>query len=394
MAINNVTDVRNVSNVSKNSSSKKSTSNSNNVSFDSYTKKKYTYSDIFKAASKKYNISQELLEAVALTESSFRPNATSYCGAMGLMQLMPATAKSLGVKDAYNPVENIMGGAKYLSQMMKKYNGNVSLTLAAYNGGPGNVAKHGGVPSFCRSYVNKVTNYMKKGVDVPNKSITVDNSSRAAVLMADYNSVPQNNSKTSNTSTSVDKVSSTANKNAAKYEKYHSSQLHKVAPIVKDISYSELFKYAADKYNISQNLLESLAFAESNFDANVTSKSGAMGIMQLMPATAKSLGVNNPYNPIENVLGGAKYLSQMLKRYNGNEALAIAGYNGGIGNVAKYGGIPPFCTNFVNKVLKYAAKGVTVPNTKIKTSADFMSINAKKSYDLVDMLDSINDYYV
>ena len=454
MAINNVTDVQNITNVSKNSSTKKSTSNSNSVSFDSYTKKKYTYSDIFKAASKKYNISQELLEAVALTESSFRPNATSYCGAMGIMQLMPATAKSLGVSDAYNPVENIMGGAKYLSQMMKKYKGNVSLTLAAYNGGPGNVAKYGGVPSFCKSYVNKVTNYMKKGVDVPNKSITVDTASKAGALMADYSTVAKSVSNKTNSSTSVDKVSSTVNKNADKYQKYHSSQLHKVSPILNDnvaissansLTYSDLFKYAADKYNISQDLLEALAFAESNFDANATSRSGAMGIMQLMPATAKSLGVSNAYNPIENVLGGAKYLSQMLKRYNGNEALAIAGYNGGMGNVAKYGGVPPFCQSFVNKVLKYADKGVTVPNTSLKTASNYssdadanilankiqelykneknlsneekskilqslinkygsydnilamvtkMSINANNSYDLVDMLDSINDYYV
>ena len=118
MAITNVTDVQNTTEVSKNSSAKKSTSSS--ASYESYAKKKYTYSDIFKAASKKYNISQELLEAVALTESSFRADATSYCGAMGIMQLMPATAKSLGVSDAYNAVENIMGGAKYLSQMLKK----------------------------------------------------------------------------------------------------------------------------------------------------------------------------------------------------------------------------------------------------------------------------------
>lgn len=447
MAITNVTDVQNTTEVSKNSSTKKSTTSS--ASYESYTKKKYTYSDIFKAASKKYNISQELLESVALTESSFRADATSYCGAMGIMQLMPATAKSLGVSDAYNPVENIMGGAKYLSQMLKKYNGDVSLALAAYNGGPGNVAKYGGVPSFCKSYVNKVTSYMKKGVDVPNKTITVDSSSKAASLMADYSSATSKNDTSTQQSTAVE--NSTSNK----YTKYHSSQLQKVPSILNDadtlssndsITYSELFKYAAKKYGISQNLLEALAYAESNFNANATSSSGAMGIMQLMPSTAKSLGVSNGYNPIENVLGGAKYLSQMIKRYNGDEALAIAGYNGGMGNVAKYGGIPPFCKDFVNKVLKYANKGVSIPNISIDISnltsnsdsnaenllsqiqeiyknentmsneeknkilkslidkygsydnilsiITKMSINTNNSYDLVDMLGSINNYYV
>lgn len=185
-----------VNNSSK-SSSKKATSG---TTFDSYTKKTYTYSDIFEAASKKYNISKDLLEAVAYTESSFRANATSYCGAQGIMQLMPATAKSLGVTDAYDPVQNIMGGAKYLSQLLKKYNGNTSLALAAYNGGPGNVAKHNGVPSFCKSYVDKVQTLIKKGVNVPSKTVSVDTLSKSGTLMSDYSESGQNNvsSNTSN----------------------------------------------------------------------------------------------------------------------------------------------------------------------------------------------------
>ena len=99
-----------------------------NNNFTNYMNQSLSYGDyleqIFQKASMTYNVSKDLLKAMAKAESNFRADATSHCGAMGIMQLMPGTAASLGVTDAYNPEQNIMGGAKYISRLLEKYNGN------------------------------------------------------------------------------------------------------------------------------------------------------------------------------------------------------------------------------------------------------------------------------
>lgn len=115
------------------------------------------------------------------------------------------------------------------------------------------------------------------------------------------------------------------------------------------------FKEAAKKYGVDIKLLKSIAKQESNFDPNATSKSGAMGIMQLMPFTAEELGVEQPYDAKSNIMGGAELIAKLLDKYDGDKTLALAAYNSGSGNVAKYGGVPPFkeTQNYVKKVLGY-----------------------------------------
>jgi len=118
---------------------------------------------IFEAAGQKYSLSPNLLKAVAKVESNFQPNTTSTAGAMGIMQLMPGTASDLGVTDAFDPKQNIMGGAKYLRQMLNRFDGDLELALGAYNAGPGAVAKHEGVPEYSQNYVSKVLNLFDGG---------------------------------------------------------------------------------------------------------------------------------------------------------------------------------------------------------------------------------------
>lgn len=130
-----------------------------------------------------------------------------------------------------------------------------------------------------------------------------------------------------------------------------------------------IFKEASQTYGVDYNLLTALAFCESGFDANEKSSAGAMGMMQLMPSTAKSLGITNAYDAYENIMGGAKLLGQFLDKYK-DAGVALAAYNAGYGRVDAAGGQIPNIDSvkaYVNKVLNYAQTGVEVPDITYKT---------------------------
>ncbi len=123
--------------------------------------------------------------------------------------------------------------------------------------------------------------------------------------------------------------------------------------------FADLIQQAAEKYQVDAKLIAAVIKAESNFNPRAKSSAGAMGLMQLMPSTAAGLGVNDPFNPLENIYGGAKLLHRLLDKYNQNIPLALAAYNAGSGAVDQYGGIPPYAETklYVQRVLQYYKAG-------------------------------------
>jgi soluble lytic murein transglycosylase-like protein len=116
------------------------------------------YDAFIERLAREYGVSADLIKAIAVVESDLNPHAVSRKGAMGLMQLMPGTARDHGVRDAFDPLENLRGGAQYLSALLRRFDENLDLALAAYNAGPEAVRRHGGVPSYPETtqYIRRV----------------------------------------------------------------------------------------------------------------------------------------------------------------------------------------------------------------------------------------------
>jgi soluble lytic murein transglycosylase-like protein len=121
--------------------------------------------------------------------------------------------------------------------------------------------------------------------------------------------------------------------------------------------YGPLIEQAAARNGVEPSVLYGLIQQESGFDPSATSSAGALGLTQLMPGTASSLGVTEPLNPAQSIEGGARYLGQLLRQFSGNTADALAAYNAGPGAVQRYGGVPPYpeTQQYVSKVLANAA---------------------------------------
>jgi len=146
-------------------------------------------------------------------------------------------------------------------------------------------------------------------------------------------------------------------KNDLRYKLYLRSSYRKpVYLFMRD--YDWMIKEAAKRFGVDSSLIKAVIKAESDFDYQAVSGKGAQGLMQLMPETATDMRVRDPFNPEENILGGTRYLSLLLNRFDNNKSLALAAYNAGPEKVENYNGIPPYpeTQTFVRKVLNYYQK--------------------------------------
>ncbi len=173
--------------------SKPSQSEKVNESFKSVLKDKFSNSTesmdaIFEEASSRFGVSVDLIKSVAKAESNFNTKAVSKAGAIGVMQLMPATARNLGVTDPYDARQNIMGGTKYLKENLDRFGGDVSLALAAYNAGPNSVQKYGGIPPYkeTQNYVKTVLSYMNGSPIYSGKTVNSSSNSQYSQLAGLY----------------------------------------------------------------------------------------------------------------------------------------------------------------------------------------------------------------
>ena len=128
-----------------------------------------------------------------------------------------------------------------------------------------------------------------------------------------------------------------------------------MGPAAEQLEYDEAILSACEHFAVDPHLVRAVIKAESNFDHGARSPKGAIGLMQLMPNTAREMGVSDPLNPVENIFGGVGYLSQLLNSLNGDLPLALAAYNAGPQRVMNYNGIPPFreTRNYIERVLDY-----------------------------------------
>lgn len=143
----------------------------------------------------------------------------------------------------------------------------------------------------------------------------------------------------------------------------------------------DIFERAAQKYDVSYDFLVAVAKAESDFNTKCVSSAGAQGIMQVMPEEQKGLGIKDPFDAEQNIMGAAKLLKAHLKKFNGDYTLAAAAYNAGSGTVKKYGGVPPYkeTQNYVKKIKKYMEEGVTVPDKKVATNSQDSTVGSGAS---------------
>lgn len=165
----------------------------------SYNRNRNAFDHLIRQAAQQHGVSEGLIKAVMHTESGFNVRARSPVGAQGLMQLMPATARRFNVSDAYDPQQNIFAGARYLSWLLKRFNGNTELALAGYNAGEGNVDKYGGIPPFreTQDYVRRVTSRYQNLYASGLSSVTTNNELMAQSVSYSNADLPSNLSTSS-----------------------------------------------------------------------------------------------------------------------------------------------------------------------------------------------------
>jgi soluble lytic murein transglycosylase-like protein len=298
------------------------------------------YKADIQAVAQRYDISPALIKAVMATESCFNPVLVSSEGRIGLMQLTPTTAKRFGAFNMLNPAANIDAGARYLSYLSKRYEGSLAEVLAAYVSDSGSLWQDAPATPLAVATIHEPVN------QVLNTLLKFDNNKKAnrqaQALLKRWGTAP------AEFQMALRSLPDPVSKATKAWFKERLARVHYArtpeargcggfsaqALQAKAAPYEAIIQKAAKRYGVDSALVKSVIASESCYREMVVSYMGASGLMQLMPETATELGVMDIFDPEENINGGTRYLSWLLKHYNGSFTHAIAAYNAGAGRVA------------------------------------------------------------
>ncbi|WGZ93549.1 MAG: transglycosylase SLT domain-containing protein [Candidatus Thiothrix putei] len=296
------------------------------------------YHTAIKKAANRYSVSPALIKAVIATGSCFEHSQVSPEGRIGLMQLMPNTAKRFGAMDVFDPEANIDAGTRYLSYLLRRYQGSLAEVFAAYAADRGTVWQD----TTPQTPFAQIQEPVKQLLTMLLKFESNKKANRQAQTLVkqwsknpqDYQTallaLPQPDTKVAKTwfKSRLAAVHYPRTPEARGCGGFSAKTLQaKAAP------YETIIQQAAKRHGVNPALVKSVIAAESCYREMVVSYKGASGLMQLMPETAAELGVLDIFDPQENINAGTRYLSWLLKRYNGSATHAIAAYNAGAGRI-------------------------------------------------------------
>lgn len=296
------------------------------------------YQAEIKKAANRYSVNPALIKAVIATGSCFNHAYVAPKGTVGLMQLQMDTAKRFGASDVFNPEANIDAGTRYLSYLLRRYQGSVAEVLAAYVANSGTLWHEPELPVAFELIQEPVKQHLATLLKLDSNKKA--NRQAAALLKKWANStkvyhtalaaLPRPDIKAAKTwfQSRLTKVHYPRTPDARGCGGFSAKTLQtKAAP------YDDIIRQAAKRHGVNPALVKAVIAAESCYREMVVSYKGASGLMQLMPETAAELGVLDIFDPQENINAGTRYLSWLLRRYDGSVPHAIAAYNAGAGRI-------------------------------------------------------------
>ncbi|MFN3785860.1 MAG: transglycosylase SLT domain-containing protein [Thiothrix sp.] len=291
------------------------------------------------AAANRYDVSPKLIQAVIHVRSCFDALHLSQDGEIGLMQLMPLTARGFGATNTFDPAENIDAGTRYLSYLLKRYEGNIATAVTAFVADEGWSWQQEVINTPFASVRSEVTRILEmfnhlapdkqtyKQAQATLKALAKSNDAYREALMA----IPLPPAQKQHLAWYKSRLQKVHYPRPV--EERNCAGLSRKALEAKAAVYEDLIQQAAKRHGVSSGLIKSVIAAESCYREMVVSPKGAAGLMQLMPETAEELGIFDIFDPAENINAGTRYLAWLIRRYNGSYTHAIAAYNAGPGRI-------------------------------------------------------------